>query len=720
MRYRLRPSFLQVFDDLPYYPGHVFDSRWKQFLFRGTALVLIVLAVYAPVLLSQLLWVDSASETGELFLRSSEGLARLWTSPGIRPAYQPLSDSLLWLQYQSWGSHPLGFHLVSLVLHALNALLVWIICRRLSIPGGWLVATLFALHPTQAQAVAWVGGQGAILATTFLLSSLLMYLRFARIAPAEDDTPDDTTDDFRSEHFSSCDGGPLNYLVALTLFGLALLAGSWTWITPLVLILLLWWRRTKVTRADLKPLLPFLLLGLAACVFHAWRAELYASRQGIAADLTAIDRILLWGRSFWFYLAQLAVPSDLLFVYSRWEFDPSPWWQYLFPPAVIITVVAVWRWRLVVGRGPVVAVLSFAVCLLPTAGLVRHEWMRYAYVGDHLAYLARLGPIALLVAGLIRLTDRATDEDFRRFRRSVGGALLITTLGTFAFLQAQTYADAETLWRHVLASDPSSTVANRQLAKTYMAQGRTDLAARHLRSAVADNPDDVDLVVDWGAVLEAEGTLDEAEKQLLWAIHLDPANDRAYRLLASINAKRGKDTEALRYVELTLRYNLRDATAHGLRGAIYRRQKQPQAAIDELNAALELDATLVSARLELADLLFQLGRLPESAEQLQELVRIDPRNFDAFMKAGDLLGRLNDFARAERMFRSAVRVRPTSAEAHNNLGAALATQGRVSEAIYCFAQAVRLKPDFASAQKNLAWATARREADVPASLPARE
>jgi hypothetical protein len=138
-----------------------------------------VLLVYQPARQGGLLFDDDAHVTRPE-LRCLEGLRRIWFQLGATQQYYPLLHSFFWVQWQLWGDSTLGYHLVNVALHAAAAVLVAIILRRLAVPGAYLAAAIFALHPVQVESVAWITEQKNTLSAVFYLAAALMYLRFDR------------------------------------------------------------------------------------------------------------------------------------------------------------------------------------------------------------------------------------------------------------------------------------------------------------------------------------------------------------------------------------------------------------------------------------------------------------------------------------------------------------------------------------------------------------
>ena len=145
----------------------------------GIFIVLAVFIAYWPAIGGGFIWDDDAYVTRNPLLTAPDGLWRIWFSAYHQSQYFPLVFTTLRLEYHLWGLHPLGYHIVNVLLHSLNALLAWRVLRRLALPGAWLAAAIFALHPVQVETVAWITELKNTESTFFYLLALLAWMQFA-------------------------------------------------------------------------------------------------------------------------------------------------------------------------------------------------------------------------------------------------------------------------------------------------------------------------------------------------------------------------------------------------------------------------------------------------------------------------------------------------------------------------------------------------------------
>ena len=145
------------------------------------ALGLLVVVSYLPAMLwGGFVWDDRIITNAES-VQEVSGLWQIWFSPsaiGEEGHYWPLVYTTFWLEHKLWGYAPAGYHVVNVLLHLANVLLLWHLLRRLAVPGAWMVAAVFAVHPLHVESVAWVIERKDVLSGLFYLAAVLAWMRF--------------------------------------------------------------------------------------------------------------------------------------------------------------------------------------------------------------------------------------------------------------------------------------------------------------------------------------------------------------------------------------------------------------------------------------------------------------------------------------------------------------------------------------------------------------
>src|SRR4051794_6859068 len=153
----------------------------KRAILISAALVACVVLAYLPAFHAGYVWDDEDHLPASFVQRSLTGLWLVWFKLGATPQYYPLTHTTFWLESQLWGTHPTGYHVVNVLLHAANAILLWRVLRRLELPGALAAAFVFALHPVHVESVAWISERKNVLSGFFYLLAALTYLRFVGI-----------------------------------------------------------------------------------------------------------------------------------------------------------------------------------------------------------------------------------------------------------------------------------------------------------------------------------------------------------------------------------------------------------------------------------------------------------------------------------------------------------------------------------------------------------
>ena len=340
------------------------------------ALGLLVAISYFPATQAGFVWDDRAF-TEEPVVHKASGLWNIWFSPADiknEGHYWPLVYTTFWLEHKLWGLAPAGYHIVNVLLHFVNVLLVWRLLLRLAVPGAWAIAAVFAVHPLHVESVAWVIERKDLLSALFYLTAMLTWIRFVE-APR---------------------WGP--YCLALALFVAGLLSKSVVVTLPAAVLIWHWWQRGRVTSTDLWRMAPFFLVAL---FITGADLAFYTSREQLSLGYSAIERVLIAAHALWFYVGKLLWPTELAVIYPLWDIrigDPLAW---AYVVAALALAVLLWFGRDRFGREPLAGVLFFVVTLSPVLGFVDYGYMQFSFVADRYQYLAGLGVMAVFVGGAV-------------------------------------------------------------------------------------------------------------------------------------------------------------------------------------------------------------------------------------------------------------------------------------------------------------------------------
>jgi Flp pilus assembly protein TadD len=666
----------------------------KKLLFWTGLIFLITVVAYIPAMRAGYIWDDDYYITENSTLRTPDGLRRIWLEPKALPQYYPLVHTAFWVEYHLWQLHPFGYHLVNVLLHTANAILLLLVLRYLRLPGAWLAAAFFALHPVHLESVAWITERKNVLSGFFYLSSALAYLRFAAVTadPADNSLSSDIPSTERSRSWGF-------YALSLFLFLCALLSKTVTCTLPAVILLVLWWKRGRIYRRDILALFPFFITGAVLGLTTVWLEKHHVYAQGEEWALSLVDRFLVAGRALWFYAGKLLWPHKLTFIYPRWQIDSGVWWQYLFPLAAVAVIVILWLLRRRIGRGPFVAVAFFAGTLVPALGFFDVYPMRFSFVADHFQYLASIGLLALAAAAMMAFFGR-----FGAQQSIIGFVVCMTVLSVFGvqvWKQGNIYRDAETLYRDTISKNPNAWMAHNNLGVFLEQHGNLDEAMAHFAEAIRIKPDHALAHYNMAEALARQEKFEEAMAHNLEALHIKPDYPKPYNFLGMIYARQGKIDQATLSFHKALKLNPYYASARNNLGALLARQEKFDEAIAQLSEALRILPDYAIAHNNLGEALMKSGKINQAAFHFHQAIKLKPDYADPHNNLGVLLARLGEIDKAIAHLSEAVRIEPDSIEAHYNLGTMLARKGEFEEAATHFRQALRLDPNLVRVRRSL-------------------
>jgi protein O-mannosyl-transferase len=625
-----------------------------------------------------------------------DSLKWAWLNP-VNCIWHPVTVWSHMLDCQLFGLNPWGHHLSSVLLHAVNTGLVFLMLRGLT-GARWrsvLVAALFGWHPLHVESVAWVAERKDVLSSFFGLLALMAYARYAQVQSLKSKVqslkPEAGTEDAESgmqkpaipntQHATRLASHACTfYLLSLFCFALGLMSKPMLVTWPCVMLLLDYWPLRRNAECRIRNAesdagaagqwrtlpwtklvwekAPFFVLAVAASVVTfvvQQRAGALAAVENLPLGARSGNALISYGR----YLGKLFWPTELAVFYPH----PRQWplGQVLLAGVLLLGLsVLVW---LVRRRYPYLLVgwLWFCGTLAPVSQVVQTGGHAMA---DRYTYLPSLGMLILTVWGVRELTRR-----WRYCALAVsvaGGATLVVCL-ELTRQQIGFWKDSETLFRHALDVTENNHLAHCALANALLEKGQIDDALRQLHEALRLRPGFAGAHNLLGVTLAKKGQIDEAVSQIQEALRLKPDCAEAYYNLGTALNEKGQNDEAIRQFQAAIRLKPDYAEAHY-----------------NLGAALD-----------------RKGQTDEAIRQYQEALRAKPNYADVHNNLGIALGKKSQVDEAIRQFQEAIRLKPDHADARYNLGLLLGNKGQMDEAIRQFQEALRLKPDFVGARKYL-------------------
>lgn len=466
--------------------------------------------------------------------------------------YQPLTWLSAAIDYKISGTHPASYHRTNLLLHALNAVLLYLVAIRLlsaahidaaqaeargtqypaTVSGishpaslalaGATAALLFAVHPLRVESVAWVSERRDVLSTFFLLGSLLAYLR--AVHPMEP----------RLQSLRW-------YFAACGLLVLSLLSKAWGMSFFVVVALLNVYplRRLPTSPSSwLRPhclpvlaeIAPLALLGvLAAIMAGVAQADAYETMKSLS-QWGPMERTVQVFYGLAFYVWKTLWPAKLAVLYELPRALNPLEFQYLVSIAGVLAACAVlFLWR---RRHPalVVSAMIYAVLLAPVLGIAQSGPQ---FVAERYSYVSCMSGAVLAGGGLLALWNRFRSKAPRVLTLIASLAVCIL-LGVLTWKQSRVWTNSRTLWSHAIEVGIPSARAHLDVGTSLLEEGRTDDAIPHFREAVRRNPDHGSAWYYLGQSLQKTGAFEDAAGAFESASRLMLLKHTAYVELADL------------------------------------------------------------------------------------------------------------------------------------------------------------------------------------------
>ncbi len=649
---------------------------------------------------------------------------------GYASNWHPLTWLSHMLDCQLFGQRAGTHHLVNAGFHLANALLLFMVLRRLTgaLGRSAVVAALFALHPLHVESVAWISERKDVLSGLFFMLTLWAYARYAEeskalslMAKTGGQEPGVRSQESKSgiQH-----RGPRNpnharryYAFTLILFALGLMSKPMLVTLPFVLLLLDYWplRRLKFQDSSALPgrtgasalkrnagwelnalgsliweKAPFLALSLVSSVVtFAAQQKGGAVSTSISLNARLANALISYAR----YLGKAIWPEKLSVLYPH----PGHWpaWQVVAAAALLLAfsagAIALARSR------PYLAVgwFWFAGTLVPVIGIIQ---VGIQSMADRYTYVPLIGLLIMVVWGIGELFP----ERPGLAKPMAAAALSIVACALLSVRQLQHWRNSETLFRHAVQVTKNNYLAYNNLGFYLSGQGKMEEAMENYRLALTIEPNYEDAQNNLGYALAGQKKYPEAIEHYQAALRVRPNHVEVHNNLGNALADIGKLDEAIAHYLIVLKQQPDHADAHNNLGIALAMQGKLEEAIGHFHEAIRCRPSYASAHSNLGNALAAQHKMDAAIAEYQEALRLKADDAQAHNNLANALTEQGRLQEAVGHYQEALRLNADNPEAHCNLGAVLARQGKKEAAIAHFEAALQLRPDFPEARKQLA------------------
>ena len=608
--------------------------------------------------------------------------------------WHPLTWLSHMLDYQLFGLKAGMHHLINLLIHMANSILLFFVFKRMT-GAMWrsaFVAALFALHPLHVESVAWISERKDVLSTFFWMLTMWAYARYA-------ERP-----------------GFNRYLLGLIFFALGLLSKPMIVTLPFVLLLMDFWPLCRVQwgqvcgesssrfqKAQALRLvwekIPLFALVLFSC-FMTFLSELGGNTVVPLSIHPLSMRVSNALVSYITYIRKTFWPCDLAVFYPYP--DAIAWWQAIGAAALLVCMfVLVFK---VSRRFPylVVGWLWYLGALVPVIGLVQVGSQGMA---DRYIYVPIIGLFMIFVWGVPEICQKWS---YRKIWLLASAAFLVLILIMITWKQVGYWENSVTLFENSLRFTSNNYLAHNNLGFAQSMQSRTEEAVEHYLQALRIQPDYAEAHNNLGNALKKQGYTEEAIEHYLQALRIQPDYAEVHYNLGIALDKQGRTEEAIEHYLQALRIKPDYAETHSNLGNALGKQGHTEKAIEHYLQALRINPDFAGGHNNLGNALSMQGYIEKAIEHYLQALRIQPDYAEAHYNLGNALGKQGHTEEAIEHYLQALRIKPDYAGAHSNLGNALDKQDRTEEAIEHYLQALRIKPDYAEAHYNLGIALGKQ------------
>ncbi len=577
-------------------------ARWGRRVWLGVGLFLLAVVPFFPALFGEYTWDDDQWLVNNAAVHAWNGLQIIWDPWRQNLQYYPVTFSVLWGEHKLWGLVPAGYHAVNMVLHGGGAVVLWLSLRRLGLKGAWLAALVWAVHPVQADSVAWVAEIKNTLSGVLYFFAGWCYLKFEGVGEEKPEAGRGWAWVF--------------YGVGLVAFVAALLSKTVVCTLPAALLVVMWWKRERLRWREVARLVPWFVVSLGIA---AWGA--YQEHRGLvvggAEDLhfNVLEKLIICGKDVWFYVGTLVVPYPLMAIYPRWGYSAFSVVNYVPMAGLVLAAIGLVGLRGRIGKGPLAGLLFFLVTLSPALGFVNFFTMHYTFVADHYQYLACLGILAVVAEWVAMWVGR------RGYGARVVVGVVVAGLMMLTGFYASRFQTNMKLWSWNVAHNPEAFTAQHNLGAAYLNAGNREEGLRRTYLALRLQPEDDNIQRTVGRLAMEDGRYEEALEHIQRAIALRPSFGHSYKMLGDVYDKMNRPREALEAYAKATAVDAWDPSNYISYAEALKKGKELEKAAAAYEMAIELAPGNMITHYNYGNVLLDLGKAKEAIVEYQFILK---------------------------------------------------------------------------------------------------
>lgn len=525
--------------------------------------------------------------------------------------YHPLTVISYKLDYLISGIKPYGYHLINLLLHMLNVLLVWQIIKFLT-KDYWMpfvIALLFAIHPMHVESVAWISERKDLLYSFFYFLTILVYI----------------------QNINSKSIG--KYIILLLFFILSLLSKAQAVTLPIALLLIDYFYNKKIELKDILYKIPFLILSLIFGIIAIYAQQ---SEEALLSTktLNIFDRLVFSTYGVQMYLLKFLLPFNLSALYPYPQTDSLPVYFYSGLISLILLIAVLYKFKWQRNKWILLGTMFFIINIILVSQLIAYGSI---YMAERYTYVSYLG----LCMVFIPVLDR-----FRQHLYINGMILIVIVIyGFITYNRTFAWKDSISLWSDVIDKFPDSETAYLNRGEAYQTLGKPDQAVSDWTKLISLNPKHFKAYYDRGNIFLSKHEYDLAIKDYSAAIDIKGDFYQAYNNRGKAYSLSGNQNKAINNYDKAIQLVANYGKAYYNRGYAYYLNQDFNAAIQDLNKAILFEPTL-NAYLVRGNSYYTLSQFSEAIDDYSRIINIDSGYVNAYYNRANVYIDLNQKGKA--------------------------------------------------------------------------